>query len=365
MLPVRVLFVIDSIEEHAGTENQIVEWIRRVDRGRIQPYLCCLEDGERMRSLPDCGRIVLPFRRAASKEFLQQVWKLRAYINREKIDVVQGFLVKSTLLGVAAGRLSRCKVILTSRRNIGHGYTPFFLKVFGFLNSQTTRILANSEGARRAAETLESGAKGKVDVLYNGVDVSRFRLASGDGEPLVGMVANYRPVKDIPLFLKAARVVADHVPAARFLLVGRGSLLGELKELTASLGLTERVEFTDGQGRVEDHLTRMSVACLSSSAEGFSNAILEYMAAGLPVVATDVGGNGEAVQQGVTGYIVKERTADAFAAPIVTLLQDEARRREMGRAGRMRVEEEFDLPVSVRRHEDYWIKLVEGCAVRS
>jgi glycosyltransferase involved in cell wall biosynthesis len=98
----------------------------------------------------------------------------------------------------------------------------------------------------------------------------------------------------------------------------------------------------------------MSIACLSSQSEGFSNAILEYMAAGLPVVATDVGGNAEAIEDGVTGCLVRDRTAEAFARPIVELLRDRARAEEMGRRGLARCRERFEIGGAVRRLEDYY-----------
>jgi L-malate glycosyltransferase len=196
-----------------------------------------------------------------------------------------------------------------------------------------------------------------VDVLYNGVDLERY--APGHSEPAtIGIVANYRPVKDLDLFLRAARLVAAEVPEAVFLLAGQGPLRDQLGRLAEELGISGRVTFTDGRGEVPAHLRRMSIGCLSSQSEGFSNAILEYMAAGLPVIATDVGGNAEAIDYGVTGYLVRERTPEAFARPIVELLRDRNRRDEMGRRALERCRERFEIGGAIRRLEDYYSALI-------
>jgi glycosyltransferase involved in cell wall biosynthesis len=205
----------------------------------------------------------------------------------------------------------------------------------------------------------------KVDVIYQGVDMARYSAQAGgspsavslgipEGVPVVGIVANYRPIKDLPLFLRAARIVAAHVPDAVFLLVGSGDQYGELKQLAQDSGISGAVFFSNGQGHVAEYLRRISIACLSSESEGFSNAILEYMAAGLPVVATDVGGNGEAILHRETGFLVKGRDAEAFAAPIVELLQNEARRRTMGQLARERCRRLFSMETYIGRLEAYY-----------
>jgi glycosyltransferase involved in cell wall biosynthesis len=104
----------------------------------------------------------------------------------------------------------------------------------------------------------------------------------------------------------------------------------------------------------------MSIGCLSSESEGFSNAILEYMAAGLPVVATDVGGNGEAVRHGETGLLARDRTPESFAAPIIELLRDEGQRRSMGRLGFERCRELFSMDVYIEHLQAYYRRVSEA-----
>lgn len=171
-------------------------------------------------------------------------------------------------------------------------------------------------------------------------------------------MANFRPVKDLPLFLRAAAVVSRAVPDVTFLLVGQGPLKPDLQKLAGEMGIAERVFFSSAEVPVSAYLARMSVACLSSESESLPNAILEYMAAGLPVVATDVGGVAELVHDGVSGYLVRTRAPEAFAEPIVRLLQDRELRLTMGRQGLARARAEFEILAASQRLQNFYIEAV-------
>jgi glycosyltransferase involved in cell wall biosynthesis len=236
------------------------------------------------------------------------------------------------------------------------------------VNTLTSKVVANCQAARDLAMNTERIPASKMEVLYNGVDVARFRSGSEAvarnllGIPpsarVVGIVANYRPVKDLALFLQSAAIIARAVPDTAFLLAGTGALYGELRELASSLGIGDRVFFSQGRGDIPDYLACMSIGCLTSVSEAFSNAILEYMAAGLPVVAMRVGGTPEAVDNGVTGFLVDEREPASFADAVIRLLHDEPLRKSMGEQGYRRCLDEFDLMTNIRRQEDMYYSLV-------
>ena len=143
-----------------------------------------------------------------------------------------------------------------------------------------------------------------------------------------------------------------------FLLAGRGELYDDLRKLATELGIGDRVFFTQGEGNMMDWLSRMSIGCLTSISEGFSNAIMEYMAAGMPVVAIDVGGNRDAVVDGETGYLVPERSPEEFAKPIIKLLRDEGLRASMGAKGFDRCSELFEVQKTIGQLEDYYRSLL-------
>ena len=370
MRKIALLCCLDSAEEDAGTERYVSEIIRRLDKERFDVHLCCFEDGPRLQELASiCSVRVLPLIKVFRPHGLRLIRSLRSYINDRHIDIVHTFTPKATIVGVLAAKRSQAKAIIASRRSLGYWHTPWTLRLFRYLNRHTSRLLANSEAVKRHVMAMERTSPDKIDVLWNGVDIERYTRGNKVPRssatlipshiPVVGIVANYRLVKDLPLFLRAARLVADAVPSVAFLLVGRGPLRSELAQLAAELGIADRVFFTDGADAVADYLPRFKVACLSSHSEGFSNAILEYMAAGLPVVATDVGGNGEAIQDGVTGYLVRTHTPQAFADPIICLLRDDSLRTAMARASYQRCCENFEIGHVIRQLESYYRRLIQ------
>jgi glycosyltransferase involved in cell wall biosynthesis len=363
--------VLDSVKDEGGTEKLVPAFAMGLDRKRFEPHVICFENSERLVNLSRHVRTaVFPLDRVYSPAGLGQIWRFRGYIRRNGIDVVHSFMWRSDIFNVVAALGLRRTAVITSRLNSGYSYTAVNKRVSRVLNVFTTRVVTNSAHAAKVVEAAEILQPEKMTVLYPGVHLGQYACSAGDpataaalgipsGVRVVGVVANYREVKDLPLFLRAAQKVAAAVPDAVFLLVGSGEMKEELERLAAKLKIGDRVFFTHGKGPVPDYLARMSVACLSSRSEGLPNAILEYMAASLPVVATDVGGNPEVVTGGVTGFLVGCRTPEAFAEPIVRLLQDEKLRVAMGRKGLERVTAEFDMAGAVGRLENLYVEVAE------
>jgi glycosyltransferase involved in cell wall biosynthesis len=187
--------------------------------------------------------------------------------------------------------------------------------------------------------------------------LSYFRLPSG--RRFVSIVANVNhPVKDHPTFLRAARRVRAQVPDAAFVVAGEGGLLESYRALAAELGIGEDVFFTGRCERVGDLLAVSDVCVLSSRAEGFSNSILEYMAAGRPSVVTDVGGAREAITEGETGYVVAPGDEEALAARVAALLRDPEGARLMGERARRVVEQKFSCRAQLERVEGLYERLL-------
>jgi glycosyltransferase involved in cell wall biosynthesis len=230
-------------------------------------------------------------------------------------------------------------------------------------------VVTNADAVRQ--HLMAEGVKvEKIVTTYNGVDASLFtprpgwqrsealaayNLAHLAERRFVTIVANLRhAVKDHPTFLRAAQRVKREVPEAAFLLAGEGELLEPMRALADDLGLAQNAFFIGRCKNVADLLALSEVCVLSSVAEGFSNAILEYMAAGRPVVATDVGGVREAVQEGETGHIVPVGDDRALAARICALLQAPAEARAMGECGQRLVQQRFSCATQLARTKDLY-----------
>jgi glycosyltransferase involved in cell wall biosynthesis len=364
-----VALLSDTVGLDAGTERQVVETAKRLDKDRFDVHVVCLEDSPQLRSLSaPVHTAVFPTHSVNSAQGFKQVMAFRKYADRYRIQIAHGYMNKTSLFAVLSS-LGTNRIAITSRLNTGYWYTPSLRTMFRMMNLRSDGIMANSLEAKRIALETERLDPNRVKVVYQGVDMTKFSRGLGDpsaaeklGVPrnarVVGITANLRPVKDHPLFLRAAKLVANEVNDAAFLLVGRGELYEELRAQAAQLGIGDRVFFTQGEGSVMDYLSRMSIGCLTSISEGFSNAIMEYMAAGMPVVAIDVGGNRDAIIEGETGFLVPERSPEAFAKPIIRLLRDEPLRAKMGQAGFERCTENFEVQKTIGQLEAYYESLL-------
>lgn len=365
---IRVCLLCDTVGNDAGTERQVVETAKRIDKNKFEVHVCCLETSPQLKGLEGyCQTAVFPTASVNSWRGIVQAARFRRYLDRHHIQIVHAYMNKTAAFAVLTS-LACARIVVTSRLNIGYWYTPALRNVFRILNLRTNGVMANSQEAKRIAIETEHLNPGKVAVVYQGVDMTVFNRGLGDasvserlGAPpssrVIGIVANLRPVKDIPLFLRAARIVAQEFDDVVFLVAGHGEQYHELYRLVGELGLQDRVFFTRGEGKIMDYLSRMCIGCLTSFSEGFSNAVMEYMAAALPVVATDVGGNRDAIVDGETGYLVRERTPEAFAKPLILLLRNEDLRLQMGLAGFQRCTEYFEVSKTIRQLEQFYYSL--------
>ena len=175
----------------------------------------------------------------------------------------------------------------------------------------------------------------------------------------MGVLVNLNGVKGPGVLLEAAVRVIAYEPKAKFVLIGTGPLRQELEARAGALSLRDRVLFLGARQDVPNLLIRMEMLVAPSFAEGFSNAVLESMAAGLPVVATDVGGNREAIIDGETGFLAPSHDPSALADRILRLLADRSLAKRMGRAGRRRIEAHFTLERMVVETECFYERLLE------
>ncbi len=366
---IAVCLLSDTVGLDAGTERQVVETAKRLDKNRFEVHVVCLEDSPQLRSVAaPCHTAVFPTRSVNSRQGLQQLMRFRQYATEHGLQILHGYMNKTSLFAVLAA-LGTDRIAVTSRLNTGYWYTPALRRMFRVMNLRADGIMANSQEAKRIAVETERLRPERVEVVYQGVDMTKFSRGLGDpaaaerlGVPrnarVIGITANLRPVKDHALFLHSAKLIADAVPDTAFLLIGRGELYDDLRKLAADLGIGERVFFTQGEGSVMDYLARMSIGCITSFSEGFSNAIMEYMAAGMPVVAINVGGNRDSVVDGETGYLVDERSPEAFAKPIIELLRNEELRARMGSRGFDRCTELFEVNHTIGQLESYYESLL-------
>ncbi len=365
--PVRVCFLIDELAP-AGTETQLLALIRHLDRQRVRPYLCLLRgDNPASQALEpdDCAILRLGVGSLHHPATLWRFGRFVRFLRRERIDVVQAYFPDSGYFGVPAAWLAGVRNRVRTRNNIGHWLTPLHRLLGRALNVLTTCTIANCEAARQALLAAEKPAVESVLVLENGVDLQRFRdipplSQCSPDKPRVGIVANLRPVKGLDVFVAAAARLRDRHRQAAFAVAGEGELRTSLEEQAQRGRLAGRFEILGSVADVPEFLAGLDVAVLCSHAEGMSNALLEYMAAGRAIVATAVGAATELIEHGTHGLLVPPGDAERLAEAIGRLLGDRNLARRLGEAARRRAWERYSREAMVRRFEDFYEHLVAG-----
>jgi glycosyltransferase involved in cell wall biosynthesis len=273
---------------------------------------------------------------------------------------------------MAGATLARRAVRVASKRETGGMRSNAQRRIELYAFKLAHMVVANSQAVEQ--QLIQEGLRRtKVVIIHNGLDLDRvasgsersrddlltaLNLPNKDSRRFVTIVANLRhAVKDHATFLRAARGVKESVPEASFVIAGEGELLEPMRTLAAELGLKDDAFFIGRCERIDELLSISEVCGLSSVAEGFSNAILEYMAAGRPVVATDVGGAREVVAEGTTGFLVAPRDHAGMADRIVRLLDDPPGARAMGERGRS-VVEQFSRKAQLQRTELLYERLL-------
>ena len=359
--------MIDDLTR-AGVETQLVKLINQLDRAKIEPHLCLLAPRTDFAAslLPDdCPVHWLGFTSIRRPSVIGHAWRLARLLRREKIDVFHTDLPASTLFGIPVGWLARVPYLIRTRRDLGYWMNwkdRLAGRVFSHLVDLT---ITNCRACQQSVIEVERARPESVVILENDLDLSKLRripaleVEKPKGRPrTVGMVANLRAVKAPEVFVEAARQVADRHDDVIFRIAGEGNLRGPLEQQIRDLGLTGRVELPGHVVDVPRFLGELDIAVLCSDSEGLPNVLLEYQAAGRPVVATRVGGADEVIDDGVNGFLVPPRDPAALAEAIQRLLSDRKLALEMATAGRNRVEREYGGPNIAQRFESIVLDLV-------
>jgi len=296
------------------------------------------------------------------------VCSLSSRLKVEKNAIIHFFLPEAYILGMFSAMLARfpgSKIM--SRRSLNHYQQrrPLLGWIESKLHSKTTAISGNSLAVLKQLEE-EKIPLAHLRLIYNGVDTEQFHSAQSRVDTrkklkiekdalVIIMVANLIPYKGHRDLFNALYQVKHSLPTGwRLLCVGQDRNDGfqvELISLTKELGLTENVLLLGSRNDIPDLLLSADIGVLCSHEEGFSNAVLEGMAAGLPMVVTNVGGNAEAILDKETGYVVEPRNPKALAAAIIGLVENPEIRSKFGRKAKQRVEQHFSWGACVKAYE--------------
>jgi glycosyltransferase involved in cell wall biosynthesis len=354
-----------------GAEGQIVLLCRALQESGWRVRVACLNKaGWHVSDLGSLG--IDPFEVPLAPSLLRpntlwQVERLARYVRAEGVDVIHAHDLYTNMIAMAAGRRTDVPVVV-SRLDQAHWFSGIRRRTMAMLQQHAAAVFSNARAITQMLVNEEGLERGRISQVPNGIDLVRFDAeAALPPDPAVPelsprsviMVANMvHPVKGHPDLIFAADEVLRRWPDVRFLLVGQGALRPGLERLVAQLGRRREIVFLGGRRDVPRLLARAGVAVSASLAEGLSNSIIEAMAAGLPVVATAVGGNAELVG-GQRGMLVPPNQPSLLAARLCELLGDDRRRLLMGHAARCFVEANLTLDRMGRAFDALYRHVVE------
>jgi glycosyltransferase involved in cell wall biosynthesis len=352
----------------SGSENHLLTLASHLDRSRYRLTFCLLVErgpdlSAYVAALEAVGVEVVRFPVRADLDPLL-FWRLARFLRARKPDIIHTHLIHGDLYGTLAARLAGVPIVVSTKHNDDAFRRSSF---YAWLSRQAARrqdrIIAISDHLARFSVEVEGLDADKITRIHYGLDGAAFRARVRDvagvraefdilaGAPLVGVVGRLTEQKGHIYLLRAWAQVTAALPEARLLVVGDGPLRGELQRQTRDLGLAGSVIFAGRREDVPRIMAALDVMTLPSLWEGFGLVLLEAMAVSRPIVASRVSAIPEIVVDGETGLLVPPRDADALAAALIALLRDPQRVVEMGRRGRVRLEQAFTVEQMVAQME--------------
>jgi glycosyltransferase involved in cell wall biosynthesis len=372
---VHVLTLVDNLFTTGGAERVALEIATRLAPSRYRSTLCASRfvttrapsEGE----LPAIERI-----RDAGIDFLALgrrrrgdigPWRhLAAYIRHHRVDVLHAHMFGSNLWGTVIGRMARVPIIIAHEHTWSFEGEPL-RRVLDreIIGRWSNAFVAVSRADRRKMIEIERIPAERIRYIPNGIAPRpptrgrdlRAELGVGSG-PLLGAVGTLRAQKAYDVLIRAAAELRRDHPGLHVLIAGDGPEKQQLEALARELGLVDVVLMLGRRMDVPDLLAELDVAVCSSDFEGSPLAVMEYMDAGLPIVATRVGGVPDLIEDGVQGVLVEPRDPAALASAIHEMLTDRARASALGARARERRRREFDLDVMVRNVEALYQELL-------
>ncbi|MCC5794978.1 MAG: glycosyltransferase [Chromatiales bacterium] len=356
-MPRKVLYVADQLRNpHAGTEGQLHQLVAGLDRSRYLPHLLVFKESDHLRhnGFP-CDFTVLGESRMRSPRFWIRLERIARGIRAEGYGLAHLFFGDASIACPPVFRLRGLRCII-SRRDMGYWHTASNRRVLKITRTCVSHVITNSQAVKRYTCQAEGYRPDQVTVVYNGYRPPDEDIACAasdwpvpDGAAGIVLVANLRPIKRIGDALDALARVSTAGPLPHLVVIGEGDP-DELSRRAGDLGLTDRVHLLGPRPRVEAYLQKADIGLLCSESEGFSNALVEYLQAGLPVICTDAGGNPEAVDDGHTGLLYPPGDIDALARRMEQLLTSPDMRHTMGSRARAAAMERFTEVRMVQDH---------------
>jgi glycosyltransferase involved in cell wall biosynthesis len=334
MNSINVIRIISDLPV-GGVEQRLLELLPLL-RPEYNVRVCCIREKDEL--APEFERVGIPVDLCYFRGRLHpfSLYQMASYLKRVNAHIVHTHMYRPNISGVLAAKLAGVPVVISHIHNVDHWDNARQMRQDGRFVRFRDKIIAVSEAVREDYIRKTHADPDKCVVIYNGINLDKFSPREKDpelmsefgleGKKVVGIIARLVPQKDHETFLQSAVKIKERLSDTRFLIVGeeegKSGLRQKLQERTVELGLAEEVIFTGMRRDIVPIISLFDVAVQSSLREGFSNVIVETMAMGIPMVATNAGGNAEAIEDGKNGFIVPCQQPDLLAERVVKILRD-------------------------------------------
>jgi glycosyltransferase involved in cell wall biosynthesis len=353
---------ISYVKQIAGAERHLLYLLPGLRKANVDVRMLILNadnnpPSDFMTLLEDAGVPVevFPVTQASplSLTSLRNILRLRAYLRAGQYDIVHAHLYNGELYGIPAARLAGISRVVSTRHSVDAFRHRWYWRWLARLNA---RVISNSKAVDAYSRTVEHVPAERNVLIFYGMPppdtraprmALRQELGLDEDTPLVGTVARLTEAKGYPYALEAFAQLRERIPDAHYVIAGDGELGATLEAQAQQLGLTDVVHFLGWRSDTERVYAALDVFLLASLWEGLPMALLEVMGRGLPIVSTTAGPMPEVVVEGETGYLVHPANANALVEPLAILLTNRSLARQMGEAGRKRLEQVFSVETMI------------------
>lgn len=350
--PIKVLHLITSLEV-GGAQHGMLLGLPRIAPGRYEHVICSIMDRMQMAPQFEGAGIKVLSLGLNRKTDLGVALRLRSLLKKERPDILHTYLLHGNILGRLVGRLVGVPKIIGSERTIGQA------RLWGRLatkltNPLTDAVEVNSEVGGKAIQKDLGVPAGKIEVVRSGLDLAAFgnsakrddiraELGLSDDQHLVLLIGRLRSVKGVEYGIRAFTSALIEQPNMHMALAGEGDQLNHLKTVADQLGAPDQITFLGVRNDLPDLLSAADSILIPSLNEGFPRTAIEAMAAGKPIIATQVGGTPEAVIDGETGILVPAKDVEKMSEALIDLANDRELQARLGFAGRKRAEQNYSV----------------------
>jgi len=372
---IRILFITSLLANRGGAEKNFCEVLLGLDRGKFDPSALVFQGGEQSDHLRRQGipAQVNGIIRLLSLHALKKGWEAIRRMKAERTDIVVTYHHDADIWGSIVARLAGVPRVISSRRDMGYQLESkhvWFYRLFPFLFDGFITV---SEAVKGEIQRRDWIRPEKIRVIHNGIQPGIYdqgfnvfeikkRLGIDPSKTVIGSVASFRPIKGQLCLVEAVKELVDQHKDLLVVFVGHDdNEYGRLvKQRIEETGLADHFMFLGERSDIPEILSVFDVFVLSSVHEGFSNAVVEAMAAGKPVVAPNSGGNPEAVEHGKTGFLYTPCDSRSLAEMLGQLIGNKLLYIAMGYEGKMKVKHCFRRADMILANEAYYTSLLHG-----